>query len=259
MAEITIKTTEDIEKLRVGGRKLRRILKTLGEKAVPGISTGELNRLCEEMIREDGDTPAFLGYKPRGAKIPFPAALCVCINEEVVHGIPDNKRILEEGDIVSVDAGLVHEGMVTDSSLTVAVGQLDKRGQKLIATAEGALQAGIWEARAGNKIGDISAAIQKYVEDAGFSLVVELGGHGVGYKIHEAPDVPNVGKKGTGPLLVPGMVIAIEPILAEKNPSIFISDDGYTIFTEDGGRGAIAEHTVLITDGDPEIITADEE
>jgi methionyl aminopeptidase len=259
MAEITKKTPEEIEIMRVGGRKLRRILRALGEKTVPGISTWELNRLCEEMLREGGDLPAFLNYKPRGADRPFPAALCICINDEVVHGVPSKRRIVKEGDIVSLDAGLIHGGMVTDSSFTVGVGTLDPRGKKLIKAAEAALEVGIWEARAGNRIGDISNAVEKYVEATPFALVPELGGHGVGYKVHEAPDVPNVGRKGTGPLLEPGMVIAIEPIMVEKKPDIFISEeDGYTIFTEDGGRGAIAEHTVLITDGDPEIITAEE-
>ncbi len=258
MAQIAIKTKEDIEKLRVGGRKLRRILKTLGEKCVPGMSTGELNRLCEEMIREDNDVPAFLNYRPRSAAKPFPASLCVCINDEVVHGIPDDDRILEEGDIISVDAGLIHKGLVVDSSLTVSVGKLDKNGKKLISVAESALLEGIAAAQAGNRVGDISHAVYSYVTKAGFSIVEELGGHGVGYQVHEAPDIPNVGKKGTGAMLEPGMVIAIEPIIVEKNPSIFLSDDGYTIFTEDGGRAAIAEHTVLITEGEAEILTADE-
>jgi methionyl aminopeptidase len=258
MAMIAIKTPDDIEKLRVGGKKLRRILRTLGDKCVPGISTGELNRICEEMIREDGDLPAFLNYQPRGADAPFPAALCVCINDEVVHGIPSDDRILENGDIVSVDAGLIHKGLVTDSSLTVPVGTLDKQGKKLISVAESALLEGIAQARAGNHVGDISHAVNSYVTKAGFSIVEELGGHGVGYKVHEAPDVPNVGKKGTGPILAAGMVIAIEPIMVEKKPDIFIAEDGYTIFTEDGGRAAIAEHTILITEGDAEILTADE-
>lgn len=258
MAEITIKTEADIALLREGGRRLRRILRALGDACVPGVTPAELNRMCEEMIREGGDTPAFLNYQPRGAKKPFPAALCVCINDEVVHGIPSKKRVLAEGDIVSVDAGLIHEGLITDSSLTVAVGKLDPQGRKMITTVEGALEAGIWEARAGNRVGDISNAIQKYVEKTPFALVEELGGHGVGYKVHEAPDVPNVGRKGTGALLEPGMVIAIEPIMVEKKPEVFIAEDGYTIFTEDGGRAAIAEHTVLITDGDPEILTREE-
>ncbi len=256
MPQITKKTEDDIVHLREGGKRLARILRVLGEHAKPGVSTGELGRMCEELIREGGDVPAFLNYKPRSAKRPFPAALCICVNDEVVHGIPRDDVILKEGDIVSVDAGLIHEGLVTDSSLTVAVGKLDAKGKKLIKTAQEALEIGVWEARAGARVGDVSAAIQKHVEKAGFRLVEELGGHGVGYKVHEEPDVPNTGTKGTGPLLEAGMVIAIEPILVEKNPDIFIDEsDGYTIFTEDGGRAAIAEHTVLITDGDPEVMT----
>ena len=257
---IIIKTPKEIEILREGGKNLASVLYKVKEKVAPGVSTKDLDIYAEKLIRELGDIPAFLNYRPEGAKTPFPASLCVSVNDEVVHGIPSKKRILKEGDIVSLDLGLKHKGLFTDMALTVSVGTISKDNIKLMQVTEQALQVGINAAQAGNTVGDISNSIENFVRRSSSSLgkygIVEvLSGHGVGRAIHEDPYIPNFGKKGTGAKLVPGMVIAIEPMLNNGTKNVTIDDDEYTIRTADGRPSAHFEHTILITDGEPEILT----
>ena len=253
---ITIKTPEDIQKLREGGRRLAKVLLALAEAAKAGVKTADLNTLAEKMVRDMGDRPAFLNYKPQGAKRAFPASLCVSINSEVVHGIPtENNRTLAEGDIVSFDMGLTHDGLIVDSAITVGVGKIDTKAKKLLAATEEALYAGIKAARGGMYVGDIGVAVEDVADRNHFSIAEELAGHGVGYKVHEDPFVPNFGMPGQGPHLKPGMVIAIEPMFNEGDSKIRFGTDGWTISTADGSRSAHFEHTILITDGAPEILT----
>ena len=202
------------------------------------------------------DKPAFLHYKPAGAERPYPASLCVSINDEIVHGIPnESEKILKEGDIVSLDMGLIHKGMIVDSAITVGVGEIDKKAKKLLQLTEESLYKGIKAAKGGNRVGDIGTAVAGHIKGSGLSVADELAGHGVGYKVHEDPFVPNIGVPGEGPLLRPGMVIAIEPMLNEGGSQIVFDEDGYTIRTKDGSRSAHFEHTILITEGEAEILT----
>jgi len=253
---ITIKAESEIKILREGGKRLAEILRILSEAVRPGISSFELSELTEKLIKEGGDTSSFLGYTPSGAKRPYPASLCFSVNDAVVHGIPnETETFLKEGDIVSLDCSIVHKGLVTDSAVTVAVGEIGEDAQKLLRVTREALNAGISVARAGNTIGDIGFAIQSFVAPYGYGIVRELSGHGVGYKIHEEPYVPNFGKKGEGPILKKGMVIAIEPMVNEGKASIKLDSDGYTYRTRDGKRSAHFEHTVAITSKGAEILT----
>lgn len=251
----SIKTPADIRLLREGGRRLGTILKKLAGAVAPGVTPKELDALAEKLIREGGDEPAFLGYKPYDADFPYPATLCVSTNHEVVHGIPTDKK-LKEGDIVSLDLGLIHEDRIVDAALTVAVGTVDDQSAKLIRATREALMAGIKAACGGNALGDIGAAIEARVKKDGFSIVDILGGHGVGYATHEEPFVPNYGTPGKGMKLVPGMVLALEPVVSAGNGDVFISGDGYTYLTADDTRAAHFEHTILITDSAAEILTA---
>lgn len=253
---VTIKTKEDIEKLREGGKRLAKIVAETSKHIAPGVSIEKLNDIAHKMMIEMGDKPSFLNYKPHGASRPFPAALCICVNDEIVHGIPnEDPKILEEGDVVTLDAGLIHEGLFTDHAITYTVGKVDKEVQKLLDATREALMSGIKEARAGNRIGDISSAIAARAQKAGLSIVKGLAGHGVGYSVHEEPYVPNEGRKGTGELLKPGMVLAIEPMFSTGSANIKLAKDGYTYKTADGSLSAQFEHTVLITEDAPEILT----
>jgi methionyl aminopeptidase len=253
---ITIKTPEEIKILKEGGIILSRILNGLKEKVAPGVRTGELNELANALCKQYEVTPTFLNYKPDCAPRPYPASLCVSINEEVVHGIPNEKeRILKDGDIVALDMGIKYKNLITDSAITVAVGKVDQRGEKLIKITEQALYAAIDAAKVGARTGDLGDAIEKVVKPSGFSLPIELGGHGVGYSVHEDPFIANFGKKGQGPVLKPGMVIAIEPMVNEGTARIVFEDDGYTVKTADGKRSAHFEHTIAITEKGPEILT----
>jgi methionyl aminopeptidase len=252
---IIIKTPEEIKILREGGRRLARILNKVKEKVAPGVSTKELDAFAEKLIREGGDKPAFLNYRPEGAPTPFPASLCVSINEEVVHGIPSKKRILKEGDIVSIDLGLNHGGMFTDMAMTVPVGKVNPKLTKLLKITEEALMRGIEAAQAGFHTGDISNAIESYVRPYKFGIVEVLAGHGVGRAIHEDPYIPNFGKADTGEKLVPGMVVAIEPMLNLGTKNVTLDDDGYTFRTADGKASAHFEHTIVITEKGPELLT----
>lgn len=254
---IIIKTPEQIEILRECGKRLATVLYKVRDMIAPGISTKDLDTYAEKLIRDMGDEPALLNYQPEGARIPFPATLCVSVNNEVVHGIPSKKRILKEGDIVSLDLVIKHKGLFTDMSITVGVGNISNGDKKLIETTEKALMVGISFATAGNRTGDIGHAIESYVKSRGakYGIVEVLAGHGVGVKIHEDPFIPNFGKAGTGAKLVAGMVIAIEPMLNHDTKHVTLDDDGYTFHTDDGKRSAHFEHTILITEGEPEILT----
>ncbi|HEY4503130.1 MAG TPA: type I methionyl aminopeptidase [Candidatus Paceibacterota bacterium] len=252
---IIIKTPKEIETLREGGRRLATILHKVKERVAPGVSTKDLDAYAEELIRAGGDTPAFLNYRPEGASMPFPGSLCVSVNDEVVHGIPSAERVLEEGDIVSIDLGLRHQGLYTDMALTVPVGKVSPASLKLMEVTERALMVGISAAYGGNKVGDIGHAIEGFVKPHRYGIVEVLSGHGVGRAIHEDPYIPNFSKAGKGAKLVPGMVIALEPMLNNGTKNVTLDDDGYTFRTADGKKSAHFEHTILITDGEPEILT----
>lgn len=250
------KTTEEIAILREGGKRLARIIREVAKAAVPGASTAELNALGEKLIAEGGDTPAFLNYTPGGAVRPYPAGVCVSVNDEVVHGIPNEQpKTLKEGDIVSIDIGLIHEGMVTDSAVTAAVGKVDAVALKLLDITKKSLMQGISAVKVGATTGDIGFAIESFVKPFGFSIVEELCGHGVGYSVHEEPQIPNYGVKGRGPRLPLGAVIAIEPMLNEGKKQIVLDKDGYTYKTKDGKRSAHFEHTIVVTENGSEILT----
>ncbi len=251
------KTPSDIELLKEGGKHHSAILRELEKATVPGVSTNELEELARKLLKEYGDTAAFLRYKPEGAKRPYPAALCVSVNEEIVHGIPnEDPKILKEGDVVTLDLGLTHKGLITDSAITVGVGTISPEEKRLIEGTKESLYAGIKAAKGGGHIGDIGFAVEEVAKRLGLNIAEGLAGHGVGYKVHEDPFVPNTGKKGTGEKLVPGMVIAIEPMLVLGKGDIVLAKDGYTFKTRDGKKSAHFEHTIAITDGDPIILTA---
>jgi methionyl aminopeptidase len=251
-----IKTKEEIEIMREGGRRLAEILKKVSEEVKSGIKIEVLNDLAEKLIREDGDEPSFLGYKPDGAKYPYPSTLCVSINNEVVHGISsEGDRVLKQGDIVGLDLGLKHKGLFLDAAVTVGVGEISKEDQKLINITKEALIVGIKAVRAGNTIGDIGYAIEEFAEQYGYGIPLELGGHGIGYEVHQMPHIPNYGDRGEGEELKAGMTLALEPMLNLGSAKIKLDKDGYTYKTADGKNSAHFEHTVLVTEGDPEILT----
>lgn len=249
------KDETEIILLRESGRRLAEVMRAVVEAVVPGVSPKELDSIAEGLIVAGGDVPAFLKYKPEGAPRPYPATLCVSVNDEIVHGIPNEKsQFLKEGDIVGLDLGLTHKGFITDMAVTVPVGNIDKNAQQLIATTREALSVAIEVARTGNHIGDIGHAIEKFVAGR-YSIVRELGGHGVGNAVHEDPFIPNFGVPGTGTEIVSGMVLALEPMLNEGGEDIKLSSDGYTVYTADGKRSAHFEHTILITKEGVEILT----
>lgn len=252
-----IKTPEEIEKLRAAGRRLAVVLKTIALFLAPGVSARALNDRAEKLIRDGGDAPAFLRYTPEGASRPYPATLCVSFNDEVVHGIPNERpeKILKEGDIVGLDIGLIHEGMVVDMAATFGVGTVSTEAQRLMDTTREALDAAIAAARGGNHVGDIGHAVAALAKARGYGVVEILGGHGVGNAVHEEPFIPNVGKKGAGLKLVPGMVLALEPMLNVGSKNVVLARDGYTFMTRDHSLSAHFEHTVLVTAGEAEILT----
>ena len=253
---INLKTKEDIEILREGGKRHAFILREVAKATRPGVSTKELDDLAARLIEEGGDKAAFLGYKPYGAKREYPASLCVSVNDAVVHGIPNEEPyILKEGDIVSLDLGIVHKGLITDMAITVPVGKIDTEAKNLLKATKTALDKGVSMAKPGNTTGHIGEAIETYIAPLGYGIVEELAGHGVGYKVHEDPYVPNYGIAGEGENLVPGLVIAIEPIINEGTERIFLDKDGYTYRTKDGKRSAHFEVTVVITEKGCEVLT----
>lgn len=249
------KTKEEIADLRISGARLAFVLQEVKKAVKPGISTLELDAIADKLIRDGGDIPPFKNYTPHGARTPFPAALCVSVNDEIVHGIPSKDRILQDGDIVSLDLGVSHNGMITDAAITVPVGEVSHEIEALIADTERSLYEGIKAAKVGGRIGDISAAIERVGNKGGYGIVRELGGHGVGHAVHEEPYVPNYGSKGTGPLLKPGMVLAIEPMFMLGEEDIRLMPDGYTIVTHDGSLSAHFEHTIVFTEEGVEIVT----
>jgi len=253
---INVKTKEEISILREGGKRLARILQNVGKAVKPGVSTAALNDLAEKLARDGGDEPSLLGYRPRGAKRPYPAAICISINDEVVHGIPnEDPKIVQEGDLVKLDMCLTHNGLITDATITVPAGKISEEAKELLDASRDALYAGIKAARAGKYTGDIGYAIEKSALSAGFPVVEELCGHGVGYKVHEDPYVPNYGEKGMGDKLKAGMVLALEPMLNAGLRDVYLAKDGYTYKTKDGTLSAHFEHTVVITKSGAEILT----
>lgn len=251
-----IKTTEDIEYLRVGGKRLANVVKTVSEMVRPGITTDELDQVAEKMIRDGGDEPAFLNYAPRGADRGFPGTMCISVNEEVVHGIPnEDVRTIQDGDIVSLDCGLTHNGLIVDHAVSVIAGEPQDGDKQLLHVTRESLMAGIAAMKPGNHIGDISAAIEAVASNHPYGIVYELGGHGVGHKVHEEPYVPNLGTPGTGEELEVGMVLAIEPMLTHGTADVKLLKDGYTFVTRDGSRAAHFEHTVVVGEDGPEIMT----
>lgn len=251
-----IQSDEELQAARESGRILREVLAETARAVVPGITAHDLNAIAEKAMHARDAEPVFKGYQPHGARVPFPAAICVSVNEEVVHGIPGRVYKLKEGDIVGIDAGVRYRGFITDSARTVPVGNIDRASQKLLNATREALNRGIREARAGQRVGDIGAAIQAFAEPLGYGIVRELGGHGVGREVHEDPLIPNYGTPHTGVQFVAGMVIAIEPMLnIGTHKIVFDKKDGYTVRTADGSRSAHFEDTVLITEEEPEILT----
>lgn len=253
---ITQKKPEEIELLKTSGAHLAEVLMHVRDHTKPGVSTDTLNDLAEAKIEELGDEPAFLGYTPDWTTRPYPAALNVSINNVVVHGIPnENPQIIQEGDIVSIDCGVVHEDMYTDSALTVIVGEVSPEVKRLVQVTKEALDAGIRAAQLGNTIGDIGAAIEGIITPHNFGIVTDLAGHGVGYGVHEDPYIPNIGRVGEGPELKEGMVIAIEPMVTLGDGEVIFLDDGYTVITADESFSAHFEHTVAITANGPLVLT----
>lgn len=250
---IHIKTSSEVEKMRRAGRIVAEVLARIGERVAPGVTTAELNALAEEVIRRHNAIPSFKGYPP-GSPHPFPAAICASVNEELVHGIP-GPRVLQEGDILSVDVGAIYEGYHGDAARTFPVGEIDEEARRLLEVTEGALYAGIAQARAGNRTGDISAAIQRYVEQHGFNVVREYTGHGIGRRMHEDPQVPNFGRPGHGIVLRSGMTIALEPMVLAGDYRVRVLDDHWTVVSADGRLTAHFEHTILVRDGEAEILT----
>ncbi len=254
---IKLKTAEEIKKLRQGGKILAAILNEIAGRLVPGTNTKDLNVFADELCKAQQVIPVFLNYQPEGAARPYPASICISINDEIVHGIPNkgSGRILKEGDIVSLDMGISHDGMIVDSAITFGVGKIDDSATRLLAAGKETLAAAIAAARVGSRTGDIGAAIEAVATRAGFTLPEELGGHGVGHAVHEDPFIPNFGKAGEGVILKAGMVLAIEPMLNEGSKETFVDKDGYTFRTTDGKRSCHFEHTIAISDKGPEILT----
>lgn len=249
-----IKTPEQRAALVEAGKRLGEVLEAVAAAVRPGISTLELDTLAEKLIREKGDEPAFKGYQPDGVSYPFPNALCISVNDEVVHGIPGDRK-LAEGDIVSLDLGVTHQGFIVDSALTVPVGRTDTDSYRLMEATQEALYAAIRAARPGNRIGDISHATEQAFNGTGCAVVKMLGGHGVGAYVHEEPFIANAGYPGTGPEIVPGMVLALEPIANLGKGGVDVMDDEYLFITRDGSRSAHFEHTILVEENETHILT----
>ena len=247
---IVCKSTAEIEKMRRSGRLVREVLNALKAAVKPGVSTMDLERIAGKMIQDAGAKPAFKGYHD------YPCVLCTSINQEIVHGIPSEKRKLKDGDIVSIDCGVILEGYYGDAAITVAVGaEIAPDLRKLLEVTEASLYCGIEQARVGNNIGDVGAAVQECVEANGFSVVREFVGHGIGTRLHEEPQVPNFGSRGQGPKLREGMVLAIEPMVNTGGPGVRVLEDKWTAVTEDGGFSAHFEHCVAVTKDGPIILT----
>jgi methionyl aminopeptidase len=249
---IHIKSAKELQIMRRSGLVNAEILATVASLIGPGVSTADLNAAAEEVLRRHGCYSPFKGY----GQPAYPASICTSVNEELVHGIPSSKRVLREGDIISVDSGTVLEGFVSDSAFTAGVGEISPQAQQLLETTQGALRAAIQQMRSGKRTGDISAAIQGYVESRGLHVTREYTSHGVGRQMHEAPMVPNFGTAATGMPLTPGMTIAIEPMVLVGTHETRVLRDGWTVISADRSLTAHFEHTVAVTDGEPMVLTA---
>lgn len=245
---IVLKSPQEIERMRVPCRIVAEVLEILKETAEPGVTTLSLNQLAEKEANRRGAKPAFKGYSG------YPFTLCCSVNEQVVHGMPSGRKLVE-GDILSIDFGVIYDGYFGDAALTLAIGKVADKAKRLIQATEESLHAAIAEARPGNRLSDISHAVQSYVEARGYSVVRDFVGHGIGKNLHEGPQIPNFGQPGRGVRLKAGMVLAIEPMINEKGHEVRVLDDGWTAVTCDGGLSAHFEHTVAITDNGPEILT----
>ncbi len=252
---ITIKTPEEIKILRDGGKILASILLMVANKAKPGVATSELDEYAESLIKKAGAEASFKNYKTADDKFPFPASLCVSINDEVVHGIPLQERILKEGDIIGLDLGLKWKNLYTDAAITVPVGKIGPDAEKLLKITKSALEKGIEVIKENVYAGDIGFAIQFYVEKNGFNVVKKLVGHGVGYNVHEDPEIPNWGKKKTGIVLKKGMVFALEPMVSMGNGDVVLDKNNWTWKTKDGFLSAHFEHTIAVVERGAEILT----
>ena len=246
---VTIKSAREIELMREAGRILAKVHEELGKAIQPGMSTLDIDRLGEKLIRGFGCVPSFKNYNG------YPASICVSVNNEVVHGIPNKHHIIQEGDIVSLDAGVIYKGYHSDAARTHAVGQISPEAQKLIDVTRQSFFEGIKFAKAGNHLNDVSSAIQAYAESFGYGVVRDLVGHGIGSHLHEDPEVPNFSRNRKGIKLVPGMTLAVEPMINIGTPNVEWLDDDWTVVTKDGSLSAHYENTILITDGEPEILS----
>ncbi len=249
--QIHIKSPDELKIMRDAGRINAEVLATVKKLIQPGVSTADLNAAAEEVLKKHGCYSPFKGY----SQPPYPASICTSVNEELVHGIPSKKRILREGDIISVDSGTVYNGFVADSAITAGVGEISEEAKRLMEITEGALRAAIEKMRPGNRTGDISAAIQNYVESRGLHVTREYTSHGVGRQMHEGPMVPNFGTAGTGMPLRPGMTIAIEPMVLVGTHETRTLSDQWTVISKDRSLTAHFEHSVAVTEGDPLILT----
>lgn len=246
---IAVRTRDEIARIRDACLVVHDVLRELAAAAVPGTTTAELDRLAEARARARGAEPAFLGYHG------YPASVCISVNDEVVHGIPSPRRVLQEGDIVGLDFGVVLKGWYGDSAVTVPVGRVSEAARRLLEVTSGALAAAVGAARPDARVGDLGAAVQGHVEPLGFSVVRDFVGHGIGRRLHEPPQVPNFGVPGTGARLRPGMVLALEPMVNAGRFEVETLDDGWTAVTQDGSLSAHFEHTVAVTEDGPEILT----
>jgi methionyl aminopeptidase len=251
---MTVRTQEERADIIEAGKRLGVVLEEVSKAVAPGVTTGALNELAERLILDMGDVPSFKGYKPEGASYPYPAGLCISVNDEVVHGIPGG-RVLQEGDIVSLDLGVTHNGMIADSAVTVPVGKTDAKSYALMDATRASLEAAIAAARVGARVGDISHATEAAFEGTGFSVVKVLGGHGVGRHVHEEPFISNAGHPGTGPEIVHGMVLALEPIANAGKHHVDLLEDDYTFASRDGSRSAHFEHTILVENEGTTVLT----
>ena len=252
---IIIKSTDEIECMRRAGRVNALALEEVAHAVRPGITTKELDRIAEDVILSHGATQAFLNYPNFSSPgHPYPATINASINSELVHGLPSNRR-LKEGDIISLDCGAVLDGFVGDSAITVPVARISPKAERLIEVTREALRLAIDASRAGKRVGDISATIQEWVESQGYNVVREYTGHGVGRRMHEDPQIPNWGKRRRGALLKPGMTFALEPMVTAGLPDLYVKDDYWTVATRDGRLCAHFEHTIAVTDGEPDILT----
>lgn len=252
---IHIKSEKEIELMRQSAEIMKKVLKAIKDEVKEGVTTSYLDFVAEKVMKENGATPSFRGVECpyRGGKT-YTHAICVSVNDEIIHGIPSG-RVLKNGDVVSVDVGVYKNGFHSDAGRTFIVGEGSKIAKKLVQVTEAAFFEGVAQAIPGNRIGDISNAIQTYVEKAGFNLLREFQGHGIGREMHEDPGVPNIGKKGRGERLTKGMALAIEPMVTEGSPDIYVAKDKWTIKTKDGKLTAYYENTIVITDDEPEILT----